>query len=113
MKTVRASTEKGEGKMGILKFLVFWGLGIASLILQGYVLSIMWKWFLVTSLEAPPLEVAPAIGLALIVSLLIARWRDTKEDKQEEETRKLRVLVFALIYPPIILGTGWIVKMFM
>ena len=99
--------------MKFLMILVFWCIGLVSLMLQGYVLSVMWGWFLVEPFGVPVLKVVPAIGLALLVSLLTARFREPKKDKQEEMARNFKIMLFGFIYPLIVFGTGWLVKLFM
>jgi len=99
--------------MKFLMILVFWCIGLVNLMLQGYVLSTLWGWFLVKPLGLPALEVVPAIGLTLIVSLLVARFREPKKDKQEDLARNFQILLFGFIYPLMVFGTGWLVNLCM
>lgn len=40
-------------------------------LLNGWVLSILWGWFVVPTLHLPPLTLFPAIGIALVAAFLI------------------------------------------
>lgn len=41
---------------------------ILSSVLNGWVLSILWGWFLVPTLKLPPLTVVQAIGIAMVIT---------------------------------------------
>lgn len=51
---------------------LFLGALIVESLVRGLVLAQLWAWFLVPNLGAPPIGVAQAIGIALIVSMLTA-----------------------------------------
>lgn len=99
-----------------------WSLGILvlmplSAILHGVVLSIMWDWFVVSSLHAPPLHVAAAMGVSLIISLLTAHVVD--EDRNKEAVKAIphsRAFWHAfqqwIILPGMVLLFGWVLKHF-
>lgn len=75
--------------------------------LEGYVLSVLWGWFIVPVFAAPALRIPYAVGLALIVSMLTH-----KSKKPDDEPELPTILATALVVPPIFLGCGWIVKLF-
>ena len=52
------------GVVGVL------GLLIVGSMWKGYVLTILWAWFVVPTFSLPELAIAPAIGLAMVVSYL-------------------------------------------
>lgn len=56
---------------------------------------------------APALRIPYAVGLALIVSMLTH-----KSKKPDDEPELPTILATALVVPPIFLGCGWIVKLF-
>ncbi len=86
---------------------------IAS-ILNGYVLRILWGWFVVPLFHLPNLTIAQAIGLTMVVGLLTHRSRTDGREKTKEEKRKETIEFFAelFLYPFITLGVGWIVHLY-
>lgn len=78
------------------------------LIIHGYVISIMWGWFVVP-LGVPAIGIAHAIGLAgMLGALNVAKSSDKVEGRA-----MAWIMDMLLIRPAIILGIGWIVKQFM
>jgi len=86
--------------IGLAAFLV-------AVLLEGYVLSVLWGWFIVPVFSAPRLTVAYAIGLALLVGMLTHRVR-----KPEDTPETPFFLAMSVINPVIFLVIGWIVKAF-
>lgn len=81
---------------------------VATAIWSGYVLSILWGWFIVTSLGCPPLSVPSAIGIACVVGYLThPKPPDTPEGKFAEGLTE--AIVYALLNPAFALFFGWIV----
>lgn len=94
-------------------FLVFLiGVGAIALmipatVLRGWALSILWGWFAVPILGAPPLGIAQSIGIALVVGMLAHQYVPSKEKDVAGP------LVAMSLGPFIALFIGWIVKGFM
>jgi hypothetical protein len=86
-------------------FVVAMVAGIASVILDGWVLTRLWYWFVVP-LGVRPLGVAQAIGLAVIV-----RWLTGYETPTKKDTGEL-ILTLSL-RPLIVLGIGALIAWFM
>jgi hypothetical protein len=83
-----------------------------SLILNGWVLSTLWGWF-VTPLGAPIISLPNAIGLSLIVFYLFPKNKE-QEDESESSERRLVKSVFKAFGVPIFACVfGWIVHQFM
>ena len=81
---------------------------------SGYVLSILWGWFIVTQFEgAPQLSIPSAIGLAVVVSYLTKQ--DTYEpDDKRSTTDKFLYGVGVLFFRPLLaLFVGYIVRGFL
>lgn len=99
------------------------GLGIlmvASSIFNGYVLSVLWGWFIVPTFGVPPLGIVPAIGIALIVNYLTQRTKPIYKEKDDcEEKEKITgkqityCVGLAILRPSFALFLGWIVHLFM
>lgn len=94
------------GVVGIGALIVF------SSIWRGYSLSVLWSWFMVPIFGLPALSIASAIGVALVVGF-ITHQPDTTKDDESFADKTVKAVVFAVLYPPLMLGIGWIVKQFM
>jgi hypothetical protein len=57
--------------------------------LNGWVLSLLWQWFVTTTFGLSPLTIPQAIGVAIVVGFLTSSYKDTKQ----EERKGLAVLV--------------------
>lgn len=73
---------------------------------NGFVLSVLWGWFMVPTFSLPHLGVAPAIGVALVIGYLTHQRKSDKEEWGD-------ALAYAALSPLIALGIGWIVKQWM
>jgi cytochrome bd-type quinol oxidase subunit 1 len=76
---------------------------------RGYVLMVLWRWFIVPAFHLPPLTLTLAIGLSLIVGYLTHQAPTTKD----ESPAFGRSVLLALIFPAIALLVGWLVTLFM
>ena len=74
---------------------------------RGYVLSVMWGWF-VTPFGADPIGVAHAIGLSAALAMLTKS--GAKSDPDNSFGYILGMMVF---YPLLVLGFGAIIHAFM
>ena len=93
----------------IVAFLIVLAISIPSYIWYGYVVSILWGWFMVGTFNLPALSIPAAIGLALVVHLLRGY---TYEPDKKTTAEKMTSIAMSFIYPLISLGIGWIVKNF-
>ena len=98
---------------GALAFVV--GLIIFSslILLRGYVLSILWRWFMVPTLGLPQLSVVQAIGIAMVVSFLT--YHDDLDLQRSERSLGQKTVIFLcrIIYLLFALLFGWVVHQFM
>lgn len=82
------------------------------MIWRGYVLSILWAWFVVP-FGLPPLGIAGAIGLSYVVSLMSGvAYIDPLNDDDEPLERLLKAAGMAFFVPALGLLLGWIVAGF-
>ena len=87
---------------------------IVTSILNGYVLSVLWGWFFVPTLELPPLTIVQAIGIAMVVNYHTSHRGESASDKDKSAAEKLiEGIVYAIIYPFFALLFGWVVHLFM
>ena len=102
--------------MKILGWLVaIAGVFVLGPLWSGYVLSVLWGWFLVPAFHLPQISIALAIGISLVVNMLTAKSSsesvESGKDKGLSESF-IRALAFACLYPLLALGIGAIVHAF-
>jgi len=86
-------------------------LAICSMSMRGWALSKLWAWFVVTTLNAPPLTIPAAIGLATIVKLLQPLAKRDNEKKLSDAL--IEGALTATMSPLVSVGIGWLVKLWM
>lgn len=79
-----------------------------SSIVNGYVFSILWGWFVVPTFGLAPLSIPAAIGLAMCVSYLTYDYNDAKDPDRKWWTP----MVVMIARPVIALSFGFIVHRF-
>lgn len=82
------------------------GLGIIGIMWSGYVLSIVWGWFIVPIFHLPPLTVAQAISVSLVFGLFRSHTSCAK-DKDEPSWAPL---LTAFLAPLLVLAFGAILR---
>lgn len=100
--------------LGFIALIVISGL---SALWSGYVLSVLWKWFMVGQFGLPALGVVSAAGVALVVRFM-AHVPDAKKfveenDKEFEFKSYFKIVAFAFIYPLLSLIFGWAIHLFL
>lgn len=96
--------------IGCLALLVSWPV---LAIWNGYVLSVLWGWFIVTTFEARPLTIPAALGIAAVLGYLTHQVEEyTDKDKSTLE-RFTQTILVGLFRPAFALAFGWIVYRFM
>jgi hypothetical protein len=73
----------------------------------GYVLMILWGWFIVPTLAFAPLGWPEAIGVSLVVNYMTHQYRHSPKT----ENAKITAYVFGK--PLLFLAVGYVVKLFM
>jgi hypothetical protein len=89
-------------------------LAAVAIVFGGWVLSVLWVWFIVPIFNAPVLGLVPAIGIRLIVGYLtvdLAAARKRDEGGYWEKFCKWPLV--GMIFSGFILGVGWIIHQFM
>jgi len=82
-------------------------------VLNGWVLSILWGWFIVGLFGLPVLTIAPAIGVGLVVTFLTHQHVENKNRDGDADNELARVLgyTFGRLFGTLLVG--WIVTLFM
>lgn len=102
----------GSASTGCLLFLI---LTPITIVLNGWVLSILWRWFIVPTFSLTPLSIAQALGLTCVLRLFAAsRTKLTEEDREmslvpyviQQSGTSIAVPLMGLLY-------GWIIHLFM
>ncbi len=81
-----------------------------GVIVNGYILSILWVWFLVP-LGLPAISVAHSIGVAMVASWLTYQHQSTTQEDKDKALQNLAVVF--IVRPLATLGIGYLVKQFM
>jgi len=84
-----------------------------SAIFNGYVLKVLWGWFIIPIFHLPQLSIPSAIGIALVVGYLTKQTNDCKEKERTGGERISRAILEAVLRPSFALFFGWIVQKFM
>jgi hypothetical protein len=79
-------------------------------IFQGWVLTVLWGWFVVPTFRAPELSIPVAIGLTLIIGMFKGYDLKTQEKSTDD---KLVEAIATVAVPLVFLFLGWIVQLFM
>lgn len=84
-------------------------------ILNGWVLSVMWGWFVVPLFNLPPLTIPYAIGMSFVISMFKSKkYKIDEEDKDKGNTYLiLRATLIDISTPLAALFSGWLVTLFL
>ena len=91
----------------------FFALLIAGTILRGFMLSVMWGWFVVPLFHLPVLSIPYAIGLAVTASLFAGTKSSKTDDKKKTADKIAEWIAQIILGPFLVLGVAWIVKQFL
>ncbi|MEM7209586.1 MAG: hypothetical protein AAF434_17335 [Pseudomonadota bacterium] len=80
---------------------------LVSTIVTGFVISVLWGWFVAPTFGVPELSIPIAIGLAMVVSYFTYQ-----HDAQSKEVDWGRTVGFLIARPIVALGFGWLVFQF-
>jgi hypothetical protein len=84
-----------------------------SALWSGYVLSTLWGWFIVPTFKVRPLNVLPAIGVAMVVRYLTQQYDSYTDESKSATERTVIAIGVALLHPTFALFFGWILHSFM
>jgi hypothetical protein len=86
---------------------VVWSIKLISIIINGWVLAMMWGWFVVPTFNLSQISIPEAIGISLIIYFLIMhsdvrfKFKDKTEDKSGCWLARLLDITFHLIGPSL------------
>jgi hypothetical protein len=80
---------------------------------KGFVLTILWGWFMVPTFGLQPLAIAPAIGVSIVVGYLTHQRHQNDGEKGGSLERTAEIFGYMAMMPALALLVGWIVKQWM
>lgn len=81
---------------------------------SGYVLSVLWGWFIVPTFEGiPALSIPAAIGIASVVGYLTRGLARDTSDHKDPNDRLIQNIGESFLAPLFTLAFGWVVHLFM
>jgi len=97
--------------MGAAVFLFL--VAIAGAPWYGYVLSVLWAWFVVPTFHAPLIGVVTAMGISLLVHFVTYRSNAaTTEDDGTTTDKVVRGVFNSLVLPALVLALGYVLHLF-
>lgn len=96
-----------EKELNGLVALVALGLLVPVMLLNAWALTLLWAWFVVPTFDVPALTIPVALGLSLIIAL----FKPITGEKQSVR-RNLAIMIVGIIFPPCVVGIGYIVQLF-
>lgn len=102
-----------EKKAGCYLAIISLLLMVPSIIWKGYVLTVLWQWFMVPTFALPVLRLPAAIGVALTIHYLTYQVLFCEDPEKDSTVRTVRSLFVALVGPAFALLMGWIVNHWM
>lgn len=92
-------------------FVVF---SFLSAVWNGYVLSVLWAWFIISLFpSAPALGIASAIGISVTIGFLTQKDIPESDDKKSTTERIITAFLYGFMRPLFALIAGAIVRMFL
>ena len=92
---------------GVIVMLAF------SSIWKGYVLTLLWLWFVAPLFGLPFLTLGSAVGLSLVVTFLTYQHGLAKDEEGKLAVQMINGVTSSFLFPAIALGLGWLVHKFM
>lgn len=85
---------------------------IISPIINGFVFSKLWLWFIVPTFQMQPLRIVEAIGIILLIGFIRVK-RDKEADKDKFWETFAINMVFIVLMAGFALLSGWVVTLFL
>jgi len=83
-------------------------IGIPLALMRGWALSVLWGWFMVPLFHLPPLAIAQAIGVGLVVTTFSPPGGG--DCQKSKDYKWYNPLLYGFIGPLLGVGMGYIVK---
>ena len=86
---------------------------VTTAIWRGYVLSIMWGWFITATFGIRTLSIPAAIGVSYIFSFMCPTTNCKEDDEDSLKIKVIKAFARAFFVPALFLLCGYIVKQWM
>jgi len=81
---------------------------------RGYVLTVLWGWFIVPVFHLPALGIVVAIGIAMVVGFLTYQHPpENPADTRSASEKFSAAIAIAIVHPAMFLLIGWAVHLFL
>lgn len=98
--------------MTVLAFLIVLALfTTVACVIRGFVLSVLWSWFMVPTFGLPTLGITASIGLCLVIGFIVVPL--VSDNHKSEKKNWVEVLLESVFSPLLVLFVGWIIHCFM
>lgn len=101
-------TDRNELAAGCVTIIL---VGVVGVVYGGWVVSVLWSWFVVPLFAVPALSVAQAIGLSIVIAVFTHQVQESETDGLWDAIGKS--IGAALVTPTMYLAMGWIVQSFL
>lgn len=81
---------------------------IVIMAVRGYVIAMLWLWFVVDTFDVPALSLWQACGIALIFET----FDGYQVPQDSDDATPVKTIVMTIAYYLIIIGVGWIIHSF-
>lgn len=85
---------------------------IISPIINGFVFSKLWLWFIVPIFQIQPLRIVEAIGIIFLISFTFMK-NKKPVSKDKFWSKFASNLIFIILKASVVLFSGWIVTLFL
>lgn len=84
-----------------------------SAIVNGYVLAVLWGWFIIPVFHVPSITLFQSIGLAITASFLLDRLKTEKSEDTEDSIPLYigRAIGYMMMRPMLTLSFGWLIHL--
>jgi len=90
----------------------FIGVLIISSIVNGFVLTVLWGWFMVPVFALPTLGIAQAIGINMAINFITYQYIGIKGQKRETVEVLVELFGLLVLRPIFVLIFGYVVHLF-
>ena len=86
---------------------------VVGSIVGGWVLSILWYWFISRPFGLIPLSIPHAIGISMVVGMMTAKINQSSATQNKNTSDVIALLLSTVTTPLLYLFIGWIVHLFL
>lgn len=87
-----------------MKALILLAAYVPLALLRGWVIALLWEWYVTDYFGLPLLTIVEAVGLGILVTVFLSRM----PSKDEEERGVVYTLTWVVASPLLALGFGWL-----